>query len=1409
MTNLLPVNTNRYQQLLASLPRGSFYNAVGYIIPYRSGVQQFRLETATPSRAFGLFVNDVFAGTVQSDNAGIVILSLTVPPGKTTIKIVDGVTQQPFLSYIDARRFADWYASYADILETSDAEIEDIYNARSLNTVTANYAEAVYGLPLSTPNVADYSIVSYVNVLQELRQSYRGYGGMPRGLRAGVGAFLSSSPLDVPKAWIPAWILGQDLLPNSNLQAIARTSIAQESVAGVDLPTINQVSLTYIHGSILDNAGALNYAPTHQPPVAQQLTVTTDTAWAGGNITITGTDATGQLISETVTPVVSNTVETVLDFATVTSIAKASVGGAGHFVKIGTALSRYVTILSMGPYNALGSALPLEWRNTPSLQWATGTSIYPINPVSNPGGIYTLTGLDKAAEIYGLPVSTYNLDPLGTGANTSAHIDQLYISANFGQTLLVDLSALAPATAVTAAQIVTAINAVFSGMANAVVGTEGQNGTIVHVSAFSGTGPTSQVRLDPGAGDAARIIFGLPIEHTTLASPAAIGDGTITVVDATVFPTVQASPKLARFLVGAASNIKGVAFGDPSAATALGQGSLKLIITTSTNKTLQYASPGDGFGAAVQVGAGGAFVLVSTNGIDTLPVTVDAATLNASTVAQTLTDIVELYVPGEFQIRMRGRRAAGTDGQITATGSGTTATFASATTIFSALDIGGGIRVVSGNLGNQGGVAGHNLVHTITAFNSIHSVTILNAGPAGTVFVSEGPGDTFSLFSPGETHVITKVTGNVLSLRDAVTNTWLGNIGVSVDRTNEIPVSSVGKLGPDTLTVKVDPTFAPGVGGPLTDNVTPTGVYVPDGWHTANVTSSTTQLEPGQMGTGVLVLRSTATADVSLFRSIPGALDYIGLPLRASFWVQEHSAASANYRIDVSIDGGATWLLGTPQAVTGTIKHIFGSGIAAGPNNPVAVRRTFFLPTTATSAWIRLTRISAGENPLTFTVARAMIDSPTHTATFLGLNTIPRNAQRSNFRELIYLWSPEALTADEDAIIGVNPGNDPPYTTKPGHVDLLMPAHESVERFDVSEYDPATFLPINLAGVYTDIDWTTNATLTNMEVVVGTPSRLTYARPTRVSQVPSELLAFTATGGGVNSTVLSEPTAFLGATPPGTPDGDALLLSTATTYLQKLNGVTLQSPTNPGDIIVVPDTPDAASVQPWKWIAGNKIFVDNAYFDSSATYYLTYNALMRAETGTITLPASQTDYVWLVDVGYFTRVDLTEGSESLTEQMTFRADFTAALSSQSDENLATSILIADNGVIRTTVAQANWSYLDAQTIRINPSVFDTASLYSFSYNALYPQLEPPASLTIEWRSATTAIGLASATYLPVQNGEPVNPVDIAGAYNQFHQLRITISGIVDVRDIRLYGVGLKGIHMFGASPRAPGIVVSG
>lgn len=596
--------------------------------------------------------------------------------------------------------------------------------------------------------------------------------------------------------------------------------------------------------------------------------------------------------------------------------------------------------------------------------------------------------------------------------------------------------------------------------------------------------------------------------------------------------------------------------------------------------------------------------------------------------------------------------------------------------------------------------------------------------------------------------------------------------GYQIEVDGEVPYQTDADHleAPSTLIVDVDRDLTPtvGLGASISDDLVLEGTLTPDGW-LVNSGSNLIVKPDGLISDSGFGIERGAL-NIEFQTRIPRAVpDFLGFPFRVSFWVQQHNAATQDFRIDVSWDGATFIAGGTTTSVPGTLEADGTSRITRA--QPTLVTDVVTPPHTATAFLVRLVHLgtAAGER---VTVERAIVASEITSALFLGEGTIVRSDQIRNFGELVYIWSPNDLSADENRTIGIDGTGLPRPPTRTGKIDLIANAHGTIERFDVTEY--AGNVPVNLQGAYDDVDWL-SGTLTNMEVVVGVPGRLSYLRPTVLSRVEDEILNPDAFGVAD----LAETSTQLGPFPENS-NGRFLLVENE---------------------IPIPDSADVNSIVPFVFTSATQIDIDNAEYSPGATYTATYDRLISAETATIDLTSNVSDYLWFVDAYIWRATAQTVGTRNATTNPVFLTDFTATIDPPSDQDQTNATLVEDTGITQIQVADVNWSFVDATTISINPSVFNETSIYSLEYVSTFNRFAQQPDLILQHRAASSPALLPGTAYVDIA-------IDaIVDNSLQFHQLRVQFFDITNLDDVRVHSLGLRGLNVFGTTPNAPGIIL--
>lgn len=347
--------TNRYQELLAALPAGSYYGKEEEILPFRNTPYEFRFPTQTPNQRYGIFVNGMFRGIVDTDAQGVAVVNVELETNKNTIELINEATQAVFTAYPTVRVYAVWLAAHADALTIIDDLHQEIRDALSLETATALFIEEVYGRALMQPNDAGYITDAYRNTLIEIRQAFRLWAARPAGLRQVVHAITGVSPLRVPAAWRPKFVLDGQLLDGGG-DLLNITALLNDA----SFPTLNARAANFVRAAIPDNVTPVPGA-FRSPPSPEALSVTFDAAWvagAGGDLIISGFDATGAQITDTfVKPAAAGTVTGTLGeiFASITAVRPSTLGAGAGTASIGLAHSRFIKLIAArGPLSLSG-----------------------------------------------------------------------------------------------------------------------------------------------------------------------------------------------------------------------------------------------------------------------------------------------------------------------------------------------------------------------------------------------------------------------------------------------------------------------------------------------------------------------------------------------------------------------------------------------------------------------------------------------------------------------------------------------------------------------------------------------------------------------------------------------------------------------------------------------------------------------------------------------------------------------------------------------------------------------------------------------------------------------------------------------------------------------------------------------
>lgn len=1373
-------------------------------------------------------------------------------------------------AYVTTRHWATWLAAYAEMFEGGsgvvggsgllglDEASESVLSGTRLASADNRHIQEAHGALLRAPNAVGYVLESYRKMLQGFRQAYRLWGGKLSGVRQVVSEVTGVLPWRVPRDWRPRWVAD-----GGYLEAPAFSTALADGTDVLEFPTLNARSADWVHaafGGVLTAPG-----PITQPPSAQPLLVSFDASWTGGAVTVTGTAPGGGVVSEVFAvpgTLPGRTLGSIL-FASVSEVT-AAVAGAGT-ASVGLGTSRYVSFVrGVGPQRfGLDTTLGLntDGDGDDALIWGSTGVVWPAQPVKVFGdGLHELPYLESVEWLVGLNTQP---DPDTTGYTLG---DTTFLWLEFGNRGMAGSSANGAAgieiggSGDEVDDIVADINTAvaadprYGGGAVAAVfadATTPETGPLERytVGLFGSSYPRGDgrpsVRVHRGPKDAALPVLGFPHRRAVTNSAYAAGATTLAYTNAGGgLPTgVGARLRVGRGLQLAESNL---------GAIENASGRFADFVSANAN-FLEHADSVHAAvvdNVAVTAGPFGALALPTT-----LVVVMDtnwaAGDITVTGTNVTGAAVSEVFATGTDVTRFGSVEFAAVTG-ITHDGAGAGTGGA---TVGMALmrDLGGAIWIVPGSASNSN----NETLHTIVDVLAADRVRIRHYDP-GQVFTNEAASTIdYELWTPGEiveveTHDVgagtVDLAGSGLLFARAS--------GVLVEDEAELPMERTSHSVGGSVVVDVDTSMRPTAALPLSDTVAlvdgevpltaawggvvvsggtaeftvvshpfavgmfvwseetasgttwsnaagddiPRGVpleviattgttvevrysgsgatdasatgtlystrVLPDGWQT-NAESGAHIAWDGLLEDYRLVL-TRGSADITVAVDVPEAP--VGPELRVSAWVAQHNTVGdEDFTLEVSPDDGSSWLAVTGATAVGVAGTLYEVSTGSGSLDPTLVTGVVTLPYDATGMRVRLTHTgnAAGDQ---ISIERLAVTRSWASGTHVGVGTVPRDLRWEHFGEVLYVWNAlapgggvGALTTTEEGLLGMPEAPDS-VPDEPGHIDWSVNAHGLWERFDVST-------AANVVGVASGVDWL-SATLTNMEIVVGSPDRLSYVRPTVVSEVVGELLNPDA--GGVAT--LDFATTHDGA------------------YPQDPNGTTRLYEND----LPVPDT-DSGSGVPYAFSAANEIDI-GAGFVPAATYTLDYERLLRATTGVLDLGAASSDYLWLVGCVATTRTDLTLGERTIQREVVFGARGEGVLDIASNQDQTTSVLTADDGVEAVAVPDADWEYLGNNRIRINLNVFDADAIYVLEYVGLSNRFARVPTVVYEHRAAASSAGVAAATW------GVVSLDDVVDRSLRYHQLRATVTGVGDTRDVRISTLCLRGIALYASPAVGPGLI---
>ncbi len=585
--------------------------------------------------------------------------------------------------------------------------------------------------------------------------------------------------------------------------------------------------------------------------------------------------------------------------------------------------------------------------------------------------------------------------------------------------------------------------------------------------------------------------------------------------------------------------------------------------------------------------------------------------------------------------------------------------------------------------------------------------------------------------------------------------------------------------------------------------------------------------------------------------------DYEGFTAQFGVWLRNLNSADATATLSFSFDDGGTWVSSVAQAIT-------TDTIGLGLEDPSYVSFDTVIPAEVTANGV-FVRIQIDVPLGTVDVA---VDSPSVgvkyiTSRNLNYATVSRWRHHQYFGELMWCWSPDALSLKEKQYIGLEhkaadrttvyagvaiTDISPDTVAGLGSLDYEYNSIPDTRRLRWNSYGNTWGAGLGWVTVVSSGSYTLQApdgsflTVTvgydALQVLAGTPPAASVSRPVTVSDDTTtqgtvrkiaaaqsaieifdtseyvggaaiNLKGCVAEGdfimsGAINlSLAMADPFRYAYLYPSDGPvTGEALTVSVGAPHLATLDYNSDQDQTNA--VLYQDGLP--VSNDSWAFTASNQIRILTtglSPYSASSVYTIDYGLLYQFVTPYLDLGAGgYLNYAWYADYYLWDRMDSVEGQYETTTPVIFNLNTGRAyLSQKSTGESGLAKLFVQNGTEYIEIPKQYWKFRDSLTVELEPAYLIENAQYYLQHEEARVYEESNLTVTFEHRSGTDSAACSVAAWTTVDRNENVT------VYNGHvvHQLRLSVSGIRDIRDFRIRSLVLKGLKIHGASPDVNGL----
>jgi len=351
-----------YDDLIQLTPSDDFWTREPVVLPWRGNVPHNLSYQGDANTAYALYVDDIEVGVAVSSALGTVTIQAVLAQGDRLLRWHNRITGRTVSEFVISVRF---WATYLQTIGLIFDEIETLLT-QARSGLTSETAEAVF-LEFHAARTAfqvpgDWSLEVVQNVVSSLVNIYRRLGESELGLISAISRLAGPTAFLVPRALYPR------LVPEkSGFERYLYFSQAEP------FPNANRIALRWV-GTVVPQ-WLTAPGPWTNPPEPEDLCCTFDGSWDGGDITVYGTDANGNMVSDVFVVSLGNTVlganRTVISSVTRVTLNLAGTTGNAY---LGLATSRWLSNPRLGPLN-FGGGASLTVNASQEVSWRSGLAV--------------------------------------------------------------------------------------------------------------------------------------------------------------------------------------------------------------------------------------------------------------------------------------------------------------------------------------------------------------------------------------------------------------------------------------------------------------------------------------------------------------------------------------------------------------------------------------------------------------------------------------------------------------------------------------------------------------------------------------------------------------------------------------------------------------------------------------------------------------------------------------------------------------------------------------------------------------------------------------------------------------------------------------------------------------------------